>query len=65
LKKYKLFNLKKDPLEMSNLAANKKCAKNLKSLINSLEEMMDKNKDPMTSLAAADYPVSKNEKEKH
>jgi len=64
LKKYKLFNLNKDPQEMKDLSTNKMSAKKLTNLIATLEVMMDQKKDPMTSLLAADYTVVK-KKNKH
>lgn len=59
LKKMKLFNLKKDPREMNNLAGNPEYAAKLQQLTALLEETMDEMDDPMTSLAKADFPKSK------
>lgn len=56
LKKVKLFNLEKDPLEMNDLAQNPEYATRLKALTQLLEETMDDMNDPMTSLAKANYP---------
>jgi len=59
LKKYKLFNLEKDPMEMNNLASNPEHASKRKSLTTLLEKTMDEMKDPMTSLEAANSPKTK------
>lgn len=56
IKKMKLFNLKKDPQEMTNLALNPEYANVVRRLSAMLEDEMDKQGDPMTSLEAADYP---------
>ena len=56
IKKMKLFNLKNDPQEMTNLALNPEYASVVKRLSTMLEDEMDKQGDPMTSLEAADYP---------
>ncbi len=56
IKKKKLFNLKNDPQEMTNLALNPEYADVVKRLSAMLEDEMDKLGDPMTSLEAADYP---------
>jgi arylsulfatase A-like enzyme len=55
LKKVKLFNLEKDPLEMNDLASNPEYAGKLKQLTELLEQQMDVMGDPMTSLAKADF----------
>lgn len=59
LKKNKLFNLAKDPLEMNNLASNSTYANKLNELLLALEKMMDEQKDPMSSIAVANYSVTK------
>ncbi|MFC5051796.1 sulfatase-like hydrolase/transferase [Rubritalea spongiae] len=58
LKKSKLFNLEKDPLEMIDLAGNPEYAVKLSEMTQLLEETMDELGDPMTSLTAADYEKS-------
>jgi choline-sulfatase len=55
----KLFNLSKDPQEMTDLSANPEYAAKLKQLTALLETRMDALNDPMTSLAAADYSAKK------
>ncbi|WP_299668783.1 sulfatase-like hydrolase/transferase [uncultured Polaribacter sp.] len=59
LKKNKLFNLAKDPLEMDNLASHPMYSEKLEELRLALEKMMDKQNDPMSSIAEADYEVKK------
>ena len=56
LKKVKLFNLSKDPLEMKDLAKNPEYASKLKALTRLLEDTMDEMGDPMESLAKANSP---------
>ncbi|MDF7823553.1 sulfatase-like hydrolase/transferase [Pontiellaceae bacterium B12227] len=58
----RLYNLQKDPMEMTDLAANPEYAARLKQLTAMLETEMDAQNDPMTSLAAADFPVAKSKK---
>lgn len=62
LKKVKLFNVAKDPMEMNNLAENPECSDKLKQLSVLLEETMDEMDDPMTSLAKGDFPQSMKKK---
>lgn len=59
LKKYKLFHLAEDPMEMNDLSTSKKYAKKLQEMQCALEKMMDQENDPMTSILAADYKVEK------
>jgi choline-sulfatase len=65
IKKKKLFNLLEDAFEMNDLANNPKFSNKVSEMTNLLEAEMDKNNDPMTSLEAADYTVSKKSKAKH
>ncbi|CAA6691714.1 MULTISPECIES: sulfatase-like hydrolase/transferase [unclassified Lentimonas] len=58
IKKLKLFNLSKDPLEMEDLAQNPEYTSVLSRMTDLLEETMDALGDPMTSLSAADYSVA-------
>ncbi|CAA6677766.1 MULTISPECIES: sulfatase-like hydrolase/transferase [unclassified Lentimonas] len=62
LKKVKLFNVKKDPMEMHNLADNPEYAEKVQQLTAQLEDSMDAMGDPMTSLAKADFPKAKGKK---
>ncbi|NRD20703.1 sulfatase-like hydrolase/transferase [Winogradskyella eckloniae] len=62
IKKKKLFNLLDDQLEMHDLANHPDYSDKLIEMTNLLEIEMDKNKDPMTSLEATDYMVSKKKK---
>lgn len=62
IKKKKLFNLVEDAFEMNNLAGNPEYNEKVDEMTKLLEAEMDKNKDPMTSLEAADYTVSKKKK---
>ena len=55
----RLFNLVEDPEEMIDLAGNPEYASTLKRLRSDLESQMDELDDPMTSLAAADYPTKR------
>ena len=55
----RLYNLNKDSMEMDDLAANPEYAAKLKQLTAELEKEMDKQDDPMTSLAAADFSKPK------
>ncbi|WP_298946167.1 sulfatase-like hydrolase/transferase [uncultured Polaribacter sp.] len=59
IKKKKLFNLLEDEYEMNDLGNNPKYSDKVSEMTNLLEAEMDKNNDPMTSLKAADYTVSK------
>ncbi|TWU03513.1 sulfatase-like hydrolase/transferase [Neorhodopirellula pilleata] len=59
LKKVKLFHVENDPLEMNDLAGNPEHAGKLNQLTTMLEKLMDEMNDPMTTLAKADYPRSK------
>jgi len=52
----RLYQLEKDPMEMNDLAANPEYAAKLKQLAAELEKEMDAQNDPMTSIAAADFP---------
>ncbi|WPJ96421.1 sulfatase-like hydrolase/transferase [Coraliomargarita algicola] len=65
LKKIKLFNIDKDPLEMNDLSGNPEYAAKLSEMTRLLEAQMDALGDPMTSLAAADYPEVKIQKGGH
>jgi arylsulfatase A-like enzyme len=56
LKKVKLFNIEKDPLEMNDLSQNPEYANRLQALTQLLEATMDAMDDPMTSLTKADFP---------
>ena len=58
LNKLKLFNVKKDPLEMNNLAGNPEYAEQLTQLTALLEETMDEMNDPLTSPAEVPDPVA-------
>lgn len=62
INKRKLFNLSKDPLELEDLAQNPEYADVLSRMTDLLEETMDRLGDPMSSLAAADFPESKRAK---
>lgn len=64
LKKVKLFNLEKDPLEMNDLSSNPEYASKLKQLTELLEQQMDVMGDPMTSLAKADFNAKKSKAQK-
>ncbi|VGO13174.1 Arylsulfatase [Pontiella desulfatans] len=64
LKKVKLFNVAKDPMEMNNLAGNPEYSETLKQLTALLEETMDEMDDPMTSLEKGDFPQSMKKKSK-
>ena len=55
IKKKKLFNLSKDPLEMKDLAANPEFASKLTGMTEILETSMDELDDPMDSLVKANY----------
>ncbi len=59
----RLYNLKKDPMEMDDLASNPEYAGVLNRLSKNLEKQMDELDDPMSSLAAADY-VNRDKKKK-
>lgn len=63
LKKKKLFNIVEDEFEMNDVANNSKYKGLLIEMTNLLEAEMDRNNDPMTSLEAADYAVSKKTKQ--
>jgi arylsulfatase A-like enzyme len=56
LKKVKLFNIEKDPLEMNDLSQNPEYANRLQALTQLLEATMDAMDDPLTSLTKADFP---------
>ena len=62
IKKKKLFNLLEDEFEMNDLANNPEYSNKVIEMTHLLEVEMDKNNDPMTSLEAADYSVSKKTK---
>ncbi|WP_339881481.1 sulfatase-like hydrolase/transferase [Polaribacter vadi] len=59
IKKKKLFHLLEDEFEMNDLTINPKYSNKVIEMTNLLEAEMDKNNDPMSSLEAADYTVSK------
>lgn len=63
----RLFDLKNDPQEMSDLAANPEYSEKLTSLTSELENEMGTLNDPMSSLSAADYkrPIKSKKKDKH
>ncbi|TWU32236.1 sulfatase-like hydrolase/transferase [Novipirellula artificiosorum] len=67
LKKVKLFHLKKDPMEISDLAGNSEYSEILAHLTALLENTMDEMNDPMTSLEEANYPkqLKKEKKDDH
>ena len=56
IKKMKLYNLKSDPFEKTDLAPNPEYSEKIKQLTVLLEKKMDDLGDPMTSLEAGDYP---------
>ncbi|MEN8829159.1 MAG: sulfatase-like hydrolase/transferase [Lentimonas sp.] len=60
LKKVKLFNIEKDPLEMIDLSKNPEYTGKLKAMVQLLDSTMDEMDDPMDSLAKANF--SKNQK---
>lgn len=57
IKKKKLFNLLDDEFEMNDLSTNPKYLNKLTEMTDLLEREMDKNDDPMSSIAEADYEV--------
>ncbi len=59
LKKTKLFHLSEDPQEENDLAALPAYQKKKEELLATLELTMDKENDPMRSIAEANYPVKK------
>lgn len=59
LKKKKLFHLLEDKFEMNDLANNSNYSHKVKEMTELLEAEMNMNNDPMTSLEAADYTISK------
>lgn len=65
LKKTKLFNLTKDPMEMNDLAANPEYAAKLSEMSEILENTMDEMGDPMDSLEKANYSKEKKAKGGH
>ena len=57
--KTKLFHLSEDPQEENDLAALPAYQKKKEELLATLELTMDKENDPMRSIAEANYPVKK------
>ncbi|VGO12230.1 Arylsulfatase [Pontiella desulfatans] len=58
----RLYHLDKDPQEMNDLAASPEYATKLKQLSIELEKEMDAQDDPMSSIAAADFPKAPKKK---
>ncbi|BDS05869.1 choline-sulfatase [Oceaniferula spumae] len=64
LKKVKLFNIAKDPHEMTDLSNNPEYAAKLQELTQALEDTMDQMDDPMESLTKANAPEAPKKKKK-
>ena len=65
LKKTKLFHLKEDPMEEHDLAALPAYQNKKEELLAALELTMDKENDPMRSIAEANFSAPKKSKSKH